>query len=982
MINENIKACLFDLDGVIVFTDKYHYLAWKKVSDRYGWDFNESVNNRLRGVSRAESLNIILRHNNTDISDDEKQRIMKAKNDLYIELLQNINDDDIYPGSIEFLKNIHSRGIKTALCSSSKNAEMVLNALGIKGLFDEIVTGNDIKHTKPDPEIFTLAAEKLRIPAFHCVVFEDSLAGIQGATAAGMKTVGVGNRVEVEECADEFIEKYDSINIDTFIESGKKAPFTPAEFDIIEPPYKKREERHIESMFALVNGYMGVRGTYDESYDEDESAQSPGMFINGVYETEPIHHPWYCNGFAENEQYTVNLADWRIVNVYVDGEKAGFSKGKMLSHNRVLDMKHGVLKREFVWESESGKQIKVNSIRIVNMTREHSAEVKYTVTPINFDGEIKLESVVVKTMPINGKDATENVCFGAVDDIKYIVTRTKTTDIKIAAAIKNVFKTDSENVIDECFEENKYIFCAVVNAERGIGITLEKYVSFFTSEDDKTQDIIRMAADSLRVNLADSFDKLYKLQCDFWEKHWESGDIKINGNLADQQAVRFNLFQLRQQLPTSGKTSIGATGLTGPVYSGKVFWDTEMYIMPYLNYIDPKITKPLLMYRYNILDKARERAQQMDGDGAMYSWCSINGEETSVVFEASTAEYHLQPDIAFAIKRYYLSSGDDDFMNKYGNEIVFETAKYMLGRGEFVEAQNGKFCINAVCGPDEYACGVNNNFYTNFMTKNHFEFAVDMYEHMQKEFPNEFEQLSKKIGLTPEIAGLWKKAADNMYYRYNEDLGIYEQDDSFVRNNTVDMELIPKNFDIRKILHPLNLWRIQVLKQADVLLLMFTMGDLFTADEKKRNYEYYEPKTNHGSSLSAAVHSIIAAETGKNADAYAYFRSAAYMDISDFKHNTDGGIHAACLGGVWMSVVNGFLGMRDYDKGLIFAPSIPKAWESVETKINYRGSVIGIKADKAKTVYTLLSGKSLRFTSGDMLVELSKTGESITVNNL
>ena len=241
MINENIKACLFDLDGVIVFTDKYHYLAWKSVADGYGWDFNEIVNNRLRGVSRAESLNIILKHNNTDISYEEKQKIMREKNDLYIELLQNINEEDIYPGSIEFLKNIRSRGIKTALCSSSKNAEMVLNALGIGNLFDKIVTGNDIKNTKPDPEIFTLAAEGLRIPAFHCVVFEDSLAGIQGAAAAGMKTVGVGNRAEVEEYADEFIEKYDSINIDTFIESGKKAPFTPAELDIIEPPYNKRE---------------------------------------------------------------------------------------------------------------------------------------------------------------------------------------------------------------------------------------------------------------------------------------------------------------------------------------------------------------------------------------------------------------------------------------------------------------------------------------------------------------------------------------------------------------------------------------------------------------------------------------------------------------------------------------------------------------------------------------------------------------------
>ncbi len=975
MINENIKACLFDLDGVIVFTDKYHYLAWKMVADKYGWDFDENVNNRLRGIPRLASLNEILKHNGTDIPMEEKEKVMKEKNDFYVELLAKINESDMYPGAVDFIKKLRERGVKIALCSSSKNADFVLEKLGLTELFDEVVTGNDITKAKPDPEIFLMAAERLRLPFFHCVVFEDSLAGIQGAQAAKMKTVGVGNREETEMLALEFITEYSEIDVETFIESGKKQPMKPDEFKLIEGAYNFKEVHHFESMFALVNGYMGVRGTYDESYDEPGAVTMPGTYINGIFESERHKHLVYFKGYAINDQYTVNLADWRIINVYVDGQKLGFADGKMVSHDRYLDMKNGKLVRSLVWETAEGKQLKVESTRIVNMEKEHTAQVRYTVTPINFSGDIFLESVVVKTTSINGKEPTENVTCGKLEDIFYSVTKTKNTNLSVAAAVQNQFICENECTTNEIYEENRYIQRWEIAAEKDSPITLEKFVAFYTSEDE-VEDIVAAAAEDLTANLLEGFDSLASTQSEFWKAHWEIGDVKIEGNVADQQAVRFNLYQLRQQLPKSGKTSIGATGLTGPIYSGKVFWDTEMYIMPYLNYIDPVSTKPLLMYRYSILDKARERAQLMDGKGAMFSWCSIDGEETSVVFEASTAEYHLQSDIAYAIWRYYMSTKDTEFMNSYGNEILFETARYMFSRGEFIEATGGKFCINAVCGPDEYACGVNNNFYTNFLTKFHFEFAVKMYNDMKKNSPREFKALMDRIDITDEEAALWQKAADNMYYRYNEKLGIYEQDDNFVNNNTVDMELIPKNYDIRGLYHPLNLWRIQVLKQADVVLLTFVMGDRFTLQDKINNYEYYEPKTNHGSSLSAAVHSIIANEIGKEKDAYAYFRSSAYMDISDFKYNTYGGIHLACLGGVWMSVVNGFFGMRDYEKELLFNPSIPAAWDSCEVKVFYRGSRIAIKATHDKVTYTLVEGGKIMFKSGDTQVVLEKVGDT------
>lgn len=976
MINENIKACLFDLDGVLVFTDKYHFLAWKSVSDEKGWDFNEKVNNRLRGIPRLASLNEILKHNHTDISDEEKVCIMDMKNTRYVELLERINETDTYPGALDFIRKLRKRGVKIALCSSSKNAEMVLDKLNIKDLFDVVVTGNDIKKAKPDPEIFTVAAKKLGVHPYHCVVFEDSLAGIEGATNGGMKTMGVGNRTEVADVAMEYIDSYDEIDIDNFIESGLCIRAELKDFTVTENCYRKPEAHHFESMFALVNGYMSLRGTLDE----ETGWENPGVFLGGVFGKQKINHVAVFKGFAKNREFTTKMNDWRIVNLWIDGEKVGFENGKMLSHSRTLDMMGGKLIRRFVWESSSGKQVSVVSERILNMEAEHTGELRYTVIPLNFNGTVRIESKMIKVEAVRGKILTEDAGTTVSGETQLFHLRTLPNGIETVCAYQETF-SETPNSLNKIEEGNFYCCEAEFMARQNSPITLEKYVAFYSSRDG-VADIDYAAKQDLSYVLVQGFERLADMQNRFWKAFWEKGDVKIEGNDRDCGAVRFNLFQLRQQLPKANHMSIGATGLTGENYSGQVFWDTEMYIAPYLNYVDPVSTKPLLRYRYEILDKARERAEQMDGKGAMFSWSSIDGEECSVVFEASTAEYHLQSDVAYALWRYYVSTNDSEFMNQYGNEILFETARYMASRGVFVEATGGKFCINAVCGPDEYGCGVNNNFYTNMLCKFHFEFAAKMYEKMKKESPEAFRTLMDKIHITEEEVSLWKKAARKMYYRYNRKLGIYEQDDHFVYNDPVDMSKISMNQDIRKKIHPLNLWRAQVIKQADVVLLMFVRGELFSLEEKKRNYEYYEPKTNHGSSLSAGIHAIIANEIGKYEDAYAYFRSCAYMDISDFKHNTEGGLHLACLGSVWMAVVNGFLGMRDYERGLEFNPHIPDRWSSIETKINYRGNVIRIKADKKTVSYTLILGKSIKFVSSGNKVELKKAGDKVTLSIL
>ena len=974
MKNYNIKAALFDLDGVIVFTDKYHYLAWKKLADEQGWDFDEQVNNRLRGIPRLASLEEILKHNQIELPMEEKMILMERKNQYYVKLLEQINENDVYPGVVDFLKKLRAKGIRISLCSSSKNALLVLNSLGIADLFDEIVTGADIKNAKPDPEIFLLGAKRLNMPAFHCVVFEDAKAGIEGAKAAKMKTVGVGNREETEKLADQFIERYDEIDVETFLESGRKQPLPVDETKIIEGEFDQNDLGHIESMFSLGNGYVGLRGSYDET--DEGIGMCDGMYINGVYETIPVKSS-ESRGYSTNNERTINLTDWRIFNLYIDGEKACFSANNIKEHYRALDMRKGCIERSFVFETASGKRARVESVRVVNMQEVHSAQVRYTVTPLNFNGRVTVESQIVKITKIRNEYRSSLV--GETDraGIFSCVQQTLNSGLQAACAVTHEVKCADYDV-QVINEDNCYRYLVTANLKENESATVEKFAGFCATI-DHVEDMESYARTVAKANREVGFDGLAELQKNFWEEHWENGDIVIEGNSADQQAVRFSLYQLKQQLPTINQCSIGATGLTGPIYSGKVFWDTELYLMPYYNFTNPESQKELLMYRYRVLDIARARAKQFGGQGAMYAWATISGDETSTVFEASVAEYHLNSDIAYAIWRYYDSTGDKEFLYNYGAEMVFETAKFMSHRGTFVEARDGRFCINVVCGPDEYACGVSNNLYTNLMAQFHFRFACKVAAELKENAPEVYARLAEKVGLTDDELNRWQMAADKMYYRYNEELGIHEQDDSFVYKDAVDMDTIPKNVDLRSMTHPLDLWRMQVSKQADVVLANFIFGNKFSYEEKQRDYDYYEPKCNHGSSLSAAIHMIMAAELEKP-ETYEFFRCAAYMDISDFKKNTYGGIHMACLGGVWMSVVNGYLGMRHFEDGLHFNPHIPAEWNSYTLKLAYQGARMEVKVNQEKAEFTLVSGKEISFRLGEENITLNAEINSVAID--
>lgn len=975
MKTQNIKAALFDLDGVIVFSDKYHYLAWKKLSDENNWDFDEKINNRLRGIPRIASLEEILKHNNIELPNEKKVELANLKNEYYKEYLNQLNEEDIYPGVIDFIKELKKANVKICLCSSSKNAKFVLDKLGLTYLFDGIITGNDIVNAKPNPEIFLKGAKCLGVPAFHCVVFEDSSVGIYAAKEAKMRSVGVGNVEETADIADQFIKKYSEIDIDLFIKCGRKKSYPISETAFIEEEISITDIPHIESMFSLGNGYLGMRGTYDEY---DETYQNAGMYINGIHATEKYNHLVEFKGYAQEDQCTVNLPDWRIFDLFVDGEKADFKKNNIKDHHRELDFITGCINRTFIFETSSGKQVRVESIRFVSMEEVHSANIFYKVTPINFSGVITIEAKILKNTLTNGKEYIKSVIDWEKDNVftQTVIVPSTSQEVSLSVAhnvIANDYKVTQYN--------NEKIFNYKIDAVATCNecIIVEKYATFSSSMDEI--DSLNEFTESLALNNKEKgFNKLLDSQKEFWEKYWEIADVVIKGNSRDQQAVRFSLFQLKQQLPSVNKCSIGATGLTGPKYSGKVFWDTEMYLMPYYNYTLPFTQKELLMYRYRILENARDLAKTFNAPGAMFAWATINGEETSVVYEASTAEIHLNSDIAYSIWRYVDSTNDVDFLYKYGAEIVFETAKYMSWRGSFSEAKDGKYSLNAVCGPDEYNCGVSNNCYTNLMLRFHLKYALEVVKEMKENVPAIFENLCQKISIDSDDFKLWEKISQNIYIGYNDKLGIYEQDDSFLYRDPIDMNSIPMNNDIRELFHPLDLWRYQVSKQADVVLLNFVLGNEFTYEEKLRCYDYYEPKCNHGSSLSTAIHCIMAAELDKP-EAYEFFENTAYMDINDFKLNTDGGLHLACLGGVWMSVFNGFIGFRHYKNEILFNPKLPKAWTEVECKFTYKNSVLKIRVYNDGVEFTLIGGDSITFKLFGETVVLTKENQTIKCNN-
>jgi trehalose/maltose hydrolase-like predicted phosphorylase len=728
-----------------------------------------------------------------------------------------------------------------------------------------------------------------------------------------------------------------------------------------------------ETLFALGNGYLGMRGTFEEGL---ERYALEGTYINGFYESAPIVYGEKFIGYAENKQTILNLPNAKLIRLEVAGEPFSLLSGKLLAYRRWLDLRQGILHRRLRWESPQGRQVEIEVQRLALHARPHVALIRFRLTPLNFDGLLTLTTLIDGAVR-QSEHAEDDPRLGTqfkgevlrlerqefAADLALMMHRTVTTQFDVGCGMRNLL--DAPAVCLPSSTESAIGFTYQVQGARGVPVTLDKFMAYATSLDGGGDPVLSAVLGELNEAAAAGFEALCLEQIHYLSDFWEAADIQIEGDDLLQRGIRFNMFHLLQGAGKDGRTNIAAKGLTGLGYEGHYFWDTEVYVLPFFLYTQPETSRKLLEYRYHILDKARQRARQMSHPvGALYSWRSINGEECSANFPTGTAQYHINADIAFAIRRYYDATLDLNFLKRCGAEILCETARLWLDVGVYIPAKGYCFCINGVTGPDEYQILVNNNAYTNLMARENLRFACQALDLLKEAEPSAYQALARKIDLQAEEPAAWRKAAESMYVPYDEERGIIPQDDGFLGKPAWDFAHTPReNYPLLLHYHPLVVMRYQVCKQADTLLAEFLLHDQFDRAQKARDYAFYEPLTTHDSSLSGAVFGILAAELGDTEKAYRYFAETATLDLENKHGNTPAGIHAANMAGAWQGIVFGFAGMRASD-GLSFNPSIPQQWRSYAFKVRYRGRLIGVRVTQQGAEFKLVEGERLEIRVG------------------
>lgn len=763
------------------------------------------------------------------------------------------------------------------------------------------------------------------------------------------------------------------------------------EWNIIEDKFEVAHNYQNETVFALGNGYLGMRGNFEEGNPGEPETGLDGTYINGFYETETIKYPEIAYGYPEKSQTMLNVTNFKIIKLFLDDEEFNMLTGETTDYQRVLSFKEGILRRSLVWCSPKGKKVQISIERLISFRNPHLAAIRYQVTPLNFNGKIKLSSIMDGNVSNITTETDPRVGSGIHGKVLYvketkndenfglIIQYTQNSKLTLACAMHNQIDTKTIYSVNSVANDTSVRSDFMIDAEMGSNIILTKYIAVVTTLDCLESEISAKAIHEATQAKEIGFQNIKNEQKQFLAEFWDKADVMIKGDPTLQQGIRFNIYHLLQSVGRDGKSNIAAKGLTGEGYEGHYFWDTETYILPFFLYNHPEISRKLLEYRYHTLDQARERARQMSHPkGALFPWRTINGEECSTFFPAGTAQYHINADIAFSIKKYIEATEDWDFLVKFGAEILFETARLWVDLGNFNPSKNNQFCINAVTGPDEYTAIVNNNCYTNLMAKENLEYAVKIAFWMKESAINDFQKLQTAIELTDAEIDFWKRIADNMYIPYEPGRQIHLQDDNFLDRKPWDFaHTPPENYPLLMHYHPLVIYRHQVCKQADLVLALFLLSQKFTLAQKKRDFDFYEKITTHDSSLSTCIFSIVANEVGYREKAYHYFMGTARMDLDNTHGNTKDGIHAANMAGTWMSLVNGFAGMRVDDDLLSFQPYLPDGWEEYSFKIIYRKRLIEITVNSNGATYKLLEGECLQIFH-DQKPILLNVGKAIT----
>lgn len=762
------------------------------------------------------------------------------------------------------------------------------------------------------------------------------------------------------------------------------------EWSIIEEGFNEENVKSSESLFSIGNGAMGQRANFEEHYS---GPTFQGSYIAGVYYPDKTRVGWWKNGYPEYFAKVLNAPNWIGINIFVDGEALDLNTcTNIKGFRRELNMKEGWYKRTFTATLPNSITINVEAVRFLSLDYDEVGAIKYTVTPINRNASLRFIPYLdngITNEDSNWDDKFWNVTKVSSDGRQaFIEAHTLKTNFEVCTFMECRLTSNGNEIPVEVSEELKELWVGheyEYSAKEGEAVTFFKYGGYTVSRDHKADELVSAAKNALKSAIALGFDNLLEKQKTFWAGIWEMSDIGIQGDVKAQQGIRFNIFHLNQTyLGTDSSLNIGPKGFTGEKYGGSTYWDTEAYCIPfYMATKDHLVARNLLKYRYNHLEKAIENAQKLgfDNGAALYPMVTMNGEECHNEWEITFEEIHRNGAIAFAIFNYYRFTGDYSYIPEMGLEVLIGISRFWGQRATFSKDKN-KFVILGVTGPNEYENNVNNNWYTNYLAKWCMEYTMEQLVKVKEGYKDDYTRIIGHTSLTEAEVDKWKEISANLYFPYSEELQIYLQQDGFL-----DKELITvADLDVAQ--RPINqkwswdrILRSPYIKQADTLQGFYLFEDHFSIEELERHFDFYEPFTVHESSLSPCVHSIQAAKLGRMEQAYKFYLRTSRLDLDDYNKEVEEGLHITSMAGTWMSIVEGFGGMRMKDDKLSFAPRIPKQWKSYSFKVNFRDRIIKVNVSESQTSFQYHGTDDMTIRVNGKRVVLKPSMETVEPNS-
>ncbi len=752
------------------------------------------------------------------------------------------------------------------------------------------------------------------------------------------------------------------------------------EWSIIEESFDPQTQEISESVFSIGNGYMGGRANFEEQYS-GHSLQ--GSYMAGVYYPDKTRVGWWKNGYPEYFAKVLNSTNWIGINIDIDGTPLDLAACTVSEFRRELNMKEGTLSRSFTAVTADGKEVRVDSLRIVSMARREIGAIQYSISPVNFAGELTITPYL--DGDIKNKDANYDEKFWNEVEKKggpdggHLTLKTKKLDFHVTSAYLFDILLNGEKLASEAvtIEEEKYVASKVsFPVKSGDQVVIYKYAANVTSRNHGLGQLVEAAETALHSAREAGFATLLTEQAEAWKDKWKESDIIIEGDVSAQQAIRFNIFQLNQTYTgEDDRLNIGPKGFTGEKYGGSTYWDTEAYCVPfYLSTADSSIARNLLIYRYKHLEKAKENARKLGfKKGALYPMVTMNGEECHNEWEITFEEIHRNGAIAYAIYNYVNYTGDQAYLGQYGLEVLVEISRFWEERVHYVPHKD-KYVMLGVTGPNEYENNVNNNWYTNRMASWTMEYTLEALKYLQENESARYAELVDKLELAEDETAKWNDIIAKMYYAADEELGIFLQQDGFLDKEIIQVkDVLPENLPLNQKWSWDRILRSCFIKQADVLQGLYFLGDRYDLETKKRNFDFYEPITVHESSLSPCIHAILACELGYKEKAYEMYLRTSRLDLDNYNNDTEDGCHTTSMAGTWMSIVHGFGGLRVQADRLILNPSNPGHWTAYSFKIMFRGSRLKVSVTDVQVTVV---------NETDIPASITIFGKDYTVNGL